>query len=66
MSLHTFLKKFPSVSDVLFRSEDKRIVSAKELKEVISFEMKERSEENIRAKQYLLKYIDELESSAEG
>lgn len=61
VSLQLYLTRLPSLTEVVFPSEE-RFNSAAEFKQSIDYEEKEACQANVLAAEFLLQYLDEIEN----
>ena len=66
VSLQRYLTRLPSLTEVVFPSEEERFISAAEFKQSIDYEEKEVCQANVLAAEFLLQYLDEIETRKEG
>ena len=66
VSLITFLRRSPSLMKVVFPRESDKVILAKEVKDLMTFEDRMDSEQHERTAQFSALYIDELEAGVKG
>lgn len=66
VSLQRYLTRLPSLTEVVFPPEEERFISAAEFKESVDYEEKEACQANALAAEFLLQYLDEIETRKEG
>lgn len=65
VSLKWYLTRLPSLTEVVFPSEE-RFISAAEFKQSFDYEEKEACQANVLAAEFLLQSLDEIETRKEG
>ena len=66
VSLITFLRRSPSLMKVVFPRESDKVILAKEVKDLMTFEDRRDSEQNERTARFCEFYVDELEAGVKG
>ena len=66
ISLQRYLTRLPSLTEVVFPSEEERFISAAEFKQSIDYEDEEACQANVLAAEFLLQFLDEIETRKEG
>lgn len=66
VSLITYLKKSPFLTQLVFPTEKERTISVEDLMKSIHYEAKDKSESNLVTANFFHSYIEEIDARNEG